>query len=95
MSIWMMNLTIAIIYLVLTSQGYLFIEDQDILCYEIFTVFGLCSAVSGHTRSRMLNNSGTSTDTSDYRSYPSTYNGSNRCNHGSTDGSSTDRELEF
>ena len=76
-------------------NGYLLIEDHNILCYEILIVFDLCSAVPGYSRGRMHNNTRTSTDTSDYRSHPVTYNGGDRCNHSPPDGSVPDRELEF
>jgi len=74
------------------EKGY-----HSILCYEIFTAFGLCSVVCGHTRGRMHNNTRTSTDTSD-NSDTSTYTRTHRChscNFRARDGPGTDRELEF
>ena len=55
------------------------IAYHNIRSYEILIFFDLCSPVCGNSCGRMYN--GTSTDTSDYRSYPDS--GNDRCNHGS------------
>ena len=70
------------------------IGHHKIRSYEILIIFDLCSPVCGNSRGRMYHNTA-STDTSDYRSHPGSYDGNDRSNYGSPDRSGTDRKLEF